>query len=87
MDLTTAGFPQGWILLRREPRTEPFSTVKPRIEAPGFYRTNVLDPRLLTGTRLLSVQAAWIPAFSTNKNTTIVPLCHCLAHLADLPVR
>jgi len=37
MDLTTAGFPQGWILLRREPRTEPFSTVKPRIEAPGFY--------------------------------------------------
>jgi len=25
MDLTIAGFPRGWILLRREPRTEPFT--------------------------------------------------------------
>jgi len=25
MDLTTAGFPRGWILLRREPRIEPFT--------------------------------------------------------------
>jgi len=25
MDLTTAGFPRGWILLRREPRLEPFT--------------------------------------------------------------
>ena len=25
MDLTIAGFPRGWILLRREPRIEPFT--------------------------------------------------------------
>ena len=55
--------------VNKKERPNRTDTVKPRIEAPGFYLYKCPWPRLVTGTRcvsgtrLLSVQAAWTPGF------------------------
>ena len=66
-------------------------TVKPRIEAPGFYLYKCPWPPACNRDPACIRDPASIRTSGLDPRlfppTRTPPLCHCLAHLADLPVR